>query len=467
VTKWTSTALSVTNKYQSERSRRPFENKTLKTVIKCTSTALSVTESFYFCILNFLNNYMTANTLFYIIIAIIIINFIVDKVLDALNAKHFNDALPKDLQDVYDETEYKKSQNYKATNYKFGIITSTFSIVLTLGFLFFDGFEFVDTIARSYSENPIIIALIFFGIIMIGSDIITTPFSYFSTFVIEEKFGFNKTTIKTFFIDKLKGWLMIAIVGGGIFALIIWFYNSTSQYFWLYAWGLVAVFTIFMNMFYSRLIVPLFNKQTPLEEGTLRDNISAYAKTVGFNLDKIFVLNGSKRSTKANAYFSGFGSEKRVTLYDTLINDLDEEEIVAVLAHEVGHYKKKHIIFNLLSSILLTGLTLYILSLFISNPLLSNALGVEIPSFHIGLIAFGMLYSPISEITGLIMNYFSRVFEYQADDYAKNTFKAEPLITSLKKLSKNSLSNLTPHPAYVFMHYSHPTLLQRIKNLRK
>jgi STE24 endopeptidase len=222
-----------------------------------------------------------------------------------------------------------------------------------------------------------------------------------------------------------------------------------------------------MNMFYSKLIVPLFNKQTPLEAGSLRDNISKYAQTVGFKLDKIFVIDGSKRSTKANAYFSGFGSEKRVTLYDTLINDLEEDEIVAVLAHEVGHYKKKHIIFNLVASILLTGLTLYILSLFISNPLLSNALGVEIPSFHIGLIAFGLLYSPISEITGLIMNLFSRKFEYQADDYAKNTFKAEPLITSLKKLSKNSLSNLTPHPAYVFMHYSHPTLLERIGNLRK
>jgi STE24 endopeptidase len=410
---------------------------------------------------------MTSTTLFYIIIAIIIINFIVDKILDALNAKHFNDELPTDLQDVYDESEYKKSQTYKATNYKFGILTSSFSIVLTLGFLIFDGFEFVDTIARSYSENSILIALIFFGIIMIGSDFITTPFSYYKTFVIEEKFGFNKTTKKTFILDKLKGWLMMAIVGGGILALIIWFYQSTGAYFWLYAWGLVAVFSLFMNMFYSKLIAPLFNKQTPLEAGSLRDKIAAYAETVGFNLNKIFVIDGSKRSTKANAYFSGFGSEKRVTLYDTLINDLEEDEIVAVLAHEVGHYKKKHIIFNLSTSILLTGLTLYILSLFISNPLLSNALGVEIPSFHIGLIAFGLLYSPISEITGLIMNLFSRKFEYQADDYAKNTFKAEPLITSLKKLSKNSLSNLTPHPAYVFMHYSHPTLLERIVNLKK
>ncbi|MCF7561416.1 M48 family metallopeptidase [Sabulilitoribacter multivorans] len=410
---------------------------------------------------------MTSNTLFYIIIAIIIINFIVDKVIDSLNAQHFNDKLPKDLQDVYDEAEYKKSQKYKATNYKFGILTSSFSVVLTLAFLFFDGFEFVDNIARGFSENPIIIALIFFGIIMIGSDILTIPFSYYSTFVIEEKFGFNKTSVQTFFLDKIKGWLMMAIIGGGILALVIWFYQATGKHFWLYAWGLMAIFTLFMNMFYSKLIVPLFNNQSPLETGSLRDKISKYTETVGFKLDKIFVIDGSKRSTKANAYFSGFGSEKRVTLYDTLINDLDEDEIVAVLAHEVGHYKKKHIIFNLFASILLTGLTLYILSLFISNPLLSQALGVETPSFHIGLIAFGLLYAPISEITSLIMNIFSRKFEYQADDYAKSTYKAEPLITSLKKLSKNSLSNLTPHPAYVFMHYSHPTLLERIENLRK
>ncbi|GAL63122.1 M48 family metallopeptidase [Algibacter lectus] len=410
---------------------------------------------------------MTANTLFYIIFALIIINFIIEKVLDALNAKHFNDALPEDLQDVYDAEEYKKSQQYKATNYKFSLLTSTFTVMLTLGFLWFDGFEFIDNIARSYSENPIIIALIFFGIITIGSDILNTPFSYYSTFVIEEKFGFNKTTKSTFFLDKLKGWLMMAIVGGGILAIIIWFYQVTGNNFWLYAWGLVAIFSLFINMFYSKLIVPLFNKQTPLEAGSLRDSISKYANTVGFKLDKIFVIDGSKRSTKANAYFSGFGSEKRVTLYDTLINDLDEDEIVAVLAHEVGHYKKKHIIFNLATSILLTGFTLFILSLFISNPLLSEALGVQIPSFHIGLVAFGMLYAPISEITGLIMNWFSRKFEYQADDYAKNTYKAEPLITSLKKLSKNSLSNLTPHPAYVFMHYSHPTLQERIGNLRR
>lgn len=410
---------------------------------------------------------MTSQTLFYILIAILIISFLIDTILDALNAKHYNDAIPEELSDVYDAVEYKKSQAYKKTNYRFSILTSTFSLALTLAFFLFDGFAFVDELARQLSTNTILITLIFFGIIMIGSDILTTPFSYYKTFVIEARFGFNKTTKKTFVLDKIKGWLMTIIVGGSILALLTWFYQTTGNSFWLYAWGLITIFTLVMNVFYSKLIVPLFNKQTPLEDGSLRTAISNYAKTVGFSLENIFVIDGSKRSTKANAYFSGFGSEKRVTLYDTLINDLEEEEIVAVLAHEVGHYKRKHIIYNLSISIIITGLTLYILSIFISNPLLSEALGVSIPSFHIGLIAFGILYSPLSEITGLLMNLLSRKFEYQADDYAKNTYNAKPLIGALKKLTKNSLSNLTPHPAYVFMHYSHPTLLERIRNLKK
>lgn len=408
---------------------------------------------------------MTASTLFYIIIAIIIVNFIIDKILDALNAKHFNHAIPNELKDVYDDAEYKKSQAYKLTNYKFGVWSSTFSVALTLAFICFGGFEYVDVLARRFSDNSIVVALVFFGIIMFGSDILSTPFSYYKTFVIEERFGFNKTTIKTFILDKIKGVLMIAVIGGGILTLIIYIFQLTQQYFWLYAWAIITIFSVFMNMFYAKLIVPLFNKQAPLEESSLRHKISEYAQSVGFNLEKIFVIDGSKRSTKANAYFSGFGNEKRVTLYDTLINDLEEEEIVAVLAHEVGHYKRKHIIYNLVASILLTGLTLYVLSIFITNPLLSNALGVSTHSFHVGLVAFGLLYAPISEITGLVMNWLSRKFEYQADDYAKNTYKAQPLITALKKLNKNSLSNLTPHKAYVFVHYSHPTLLQRMRNL--
>jgi STE24 endopeptidase len=410
---------------------------------------------------------MQPSTLFYIFIAILVLKFLVDQILDSLNASHFEDVIPEEVSDVYDPKEYKKSQSYKKTNHRFGIVTSLFSIVLTISFFFLDGFSLVDHFARVYSENSIVITLIFFGIILIGSDLLTTPFSYYKTFVIEQKFGFNKTSKKTFFIDKLKGLLMSILIGGFILALITWFYEFAGAYFWLYAWGLVTLFSLFMNMFYSKIIVPLFNKQTALEEGNLKDAITKYANSVGFTLNNIFVINGSKRSTKANAYFSGFGNQKRITLYDTLINDLTINEIVAVLAHEVGHYKRKHIIFNLIASILLTGLSLFLLSLFIQTPILSKALSVSIPSFHIGLIAFGILYSPISEITGIFMNYMSRKFEYQADNYAKETFASEPLISSLKKLSKNSLSNLTPHFLYVFIHYSHPTLFERIKNLKQ
>lgn len=409
---------------------------------------------------------MNSSFLYFTIIGILSAQFILETILDYLNSKRYQDPVPMELNDVFDSSEYEKSQRYKKTNYKFGLITSTFTFILTLGFLIFGGFEWIDSLARSITDNPIVMALVFFGIIMIGSDLLSTPFSYYQTFVIEEKFGFNKSTKKLFFQDKLKGWLMTVVLGGGILAMVIWFFQWAGSNFWIYTWGVIAIFSIFMNMFYSKLIVPLFNKQTPLEEGSLKQKLEAYAKNVGFELKNIFVIDGSKRSTKANAYFSGFGKQKRVTLYDTLINDLDEDEIVAVLAHEVGHYKKKHIIFNLLTSLVLTGITLFILSIFINNPQVSLAIGVSQPSFHAALIGFGILYSPISEITGLIMNYLSRKFEYEADDFAKDTFAAMPLVTSLKKLSKNSLSNLTPHPAYVFMHYSHPPLIARIRNLK-
>jgi len=410
---------------------------------------------------------MTADVVFYIILGIVCVDFIFDQILDYLNTKKFNDPIPEPLSDVYDEEAYVKSQNYKKDNNKISQLSSWLSFVGIVVFLIFDGFAFVDSTAREFTSNPILVALIFFGIIMLASAIISLPFDYYSTFVIEEKYGFNKMTRTTFWMDKLKGLLLGSIIGGIILSLIIWFFQLFPDTFWIYALILVAVFSIVMNMFYAKLIVPIFNKQTPLEEGSLRDKIEAYAKTVGFKLDNIFVIDGSKRSTKANAYFSGFGSQKRITLYDTLIHDLSEDEIVAVLAHEVGHYKHKHIIYNLTISILLTGITLWLLSIFISSPVLSQALGVEEASFHIGLIAFGLLYSPISTVTGLLMNSLSRRFEYQADNYASRTFSAKDLINALKNLTRKSLSNLTPHSLYVKVNYSHPSLLQRVNNLNK
>lgn len=410
---------------------------------------------------------MTAETLFYIIIGILVSSYLIGLVLDRLNAKRFNDPIPEPLADVYDAAEYAKSQAYKKEKAKFSNLSGFFSLLLTLAFFFFDGFAIVDHWVRTITANPIGVALLFFGVIMLGSSLFSIPFGYYNTFVIEEKFGFNKTSKKTFFLDIIKGGLMAMVIGGGLLALIIWIYLKTQQQFWLYAWLVITVFSVFMNMFYARFIVPIFNKQSPLEDGDLRQKIEGYAKTVGFKLHNIFMIDGSKRSTKANAYFSGFGSEKRITLYDTLINKLEEEEIVAVLAHEVGHYKGKHIITNLIISIVLTGFTLWLFSLFVSQPLVSEALGVSTPSFHIGLVAFGILYTPISAITGFLMGLLSRKHEYEADNYAKETYNGEALIAALKKLSKSSLSNLTPHPLYVALNYSHPTLLQRYMNLVK
>lgn len=347
---------------------------------------------------------MEKNLLFYVILVILIVQYVVHQILEYLNARRFKSQVPTELSDVFDDAEYQKSQKYKQANYRFGLFSDGFSLVLTLGFLVLGGFEWVDQLTRSITDKTIPMALVFFGIITFGSAILGMPFSYYRTFVIEEAYGFNKTTKSLFFIDKIKGGILGALLGGGIMALFILFYEWTGTNFWLYAWGLVGVFILFINLFYSRLIVPIFNKQTPLKEGSLKNAIENYAKNVGFELKNIFVIDGSKRSTKANAYFSGFGKQKRITLFDTLIHDLDEEEIVAVLAHEVGHYKRKHIIFNLVLSLSLTGLTLYILSLFINHPEMSKAIGVSTPSFHATLVGFALLYSPISEITGLAID---------------------------------------------------------------
>ena len=409
---------------------------------------------------------MTATNLYYIILVFLIVSFIVDKILEYLNAKRLTETPPQELGDIYEPNEYRKSQEYSRTNYKFGRLTSTISFCVTLFFLHLGGFEHVDLIAREYGGGSIPTALFFFGVIMFGGELISIPFSYYSTFVIEERFGFNKSTRKVFFTDIVKGWMLSALFGSLILSAIIFLFQYIGQDFWIYAWVLLTFFTIIINRLYSSVIVPLFNKQTPLEDGALKDQISDYAAGVGFDIKDIFVIDGSKRSSKANAYFSGFGRKKRITLYDTLIDDLEVDEIVAVLAHEVGHFKRKHIISNMIISAVITGATFYVFSLFVSIPLLSYALGVSTSSFHVGLIGFGLLYSPMSEIFGLLSNSISRRFEFQADKFVKETFESDALVRGLKKLSKNNLSNLTPHPAYVFARHSHPTLLRRIRNLR-
>lgn len=407
-----------------------------------------------------------AHTIFYIIIGIILFDYCFERILDYLNSTSWSNKLPNSLVGIYNEDEYLKSQNYNRVNDKFDILTSSFSLLIILLMLLFQGFALVDGWVSTITENVIIGALIFFAIIGFASDILSTPFDIYGTFVIEEKFGFNKTTKKLYVLDKLKGWLLSALLGGGIFSLIIWIWTRTGSYFWLIAWGVITAITIFMTMFYSNVIVPLFNKQTPLEDGELKTAIEAFSKKAGFELTNIYVIDGSKRSTKANAYFTGIGPKKRIVLYDTLINDLSTNEIVAVLAHEIGHYKKKHVLVGLLIGLLQTGIMLYIFSLFVSSPVLSQALGVNHPKFHIGMIAFGILYTPFSFILGIGMNVISRKNEYQADAYAAKFGLSNELGAALKKLSVKSLSNLTPHPLYVFFHYSHPTLLQRLMRLK-
>ncbi len=407
------------------------------------------------------------NIVFFVIIGVIIFGFLFEKVLDYLNLKHILPELPAEVSDVFDAEEYKKSQLYKRINTRFSFFSSSFSLLITLIMLFSGSFGLVNELAFSAFDNSIAAALLFFGILMFASDILTTPFTIYDTFVIEERFGFNKTSVKTFISDKLKGWLLGAIIGGGLLALVIWFFQLSGKYFWLLAWIAVGLFTVLMSMFYSQLIVPLFNKQTALEEGSLKNAIREMSAKAGFKLDNVFVIDGSKRSTKANAYFSGLGSKKRIVLYDTLINDLSIPEIVAVLAHEIGHYKKKHSLKGTINGLLQAGLMLFLFSLFINNPALSVALNVDQPNFHISLIAFGILYTPVSMVSGIFSGYVSRRHEYQADRFAAEYSDANALISALKKLSGKNLSNLTPHPAYVFFHYSHPTLLQRIRALSK
>ncbi len=407
-----------------------------------------------------------ATTIFHIIVVIIVLDFLLERLLDYLNSRRWSNDLPAELEGIYDAERYRKSQDYIRTNTRFSVISDSVFFAAMLLMLFFGGFALIDSLAWSFTEHPVLLALIFFGVLALAADILGLPFSVYATFVIEERFGFNRTTVKTYILDKLKGLLIGAVIGGGLLALVVWIHMATAQWFWLIAWGVITVFTLFMTMFYSNIIVPLFNKQVPLAEGELRDAIEAFAAKVGFRLKNIYVIDSSKRSSKANAYFTGLGPKKRVVLYDTLINDHTTEELVAVLAHEIGHYKKKHTTVGVTISILQTGLMLFILSLFINHPVMSEVLGARQTSFHMGLTTFVLLYSPLSLVLGTFTNSLSRRNEYAADRYAGTLYSALALSMALKKLSVNNLSNLRPHPAYVFFYYSHPPLLKRLDALK-
>lgn len=405
------------------------------------------------------------NIIFFLIIIIPVSGYVTERILEYLNTKMWSETLPEKLKNICDEEEYRKTQLYQKDNKRLSFWSSSFNLILILLMICAGGFALIDNVARSLNSNTIFISLLFFGIIGFASDIFNIPFSWYDSFVIEKKYGFNKMTIRTFITDHIKSWFLVLLIGIPVLGLITWFYYKTGPGFWLYAWGLITLFSVFMNLFYSELIVPLFNKQTLLQPGPLREKIEEFALKTGFKLRNIFVIDGSKRSTKSNAYFSGFGPKKRIVLYDTLMKDFSEEQIVAILAHEIGHYKKKHVLINLISSVLITGLMLFLFSLVVNNPLLSKAMGAKVSSFHIGLIVFGILYSPLSLGIGLISNFISRKNEFQADRFVKDNYQPSYLAEALKKLSVKNLSNMMPHPAYVFFHYSHPTLLQRLEKL--
>jgi STE24 endopeptidase len=405
------------------------------------------------------------NFIFYLILIIPVTGYLVERYLDHLNSKMWSATLPEKLIGICDEEEYKRTQFYQKDNDRLSFWSSTFNLSVIILMITTGGFAYADNLARHISAHVVIISLVFFGLIGLASDLINIPFSWYDSFVIEKKYGFNTMTFRTFVTDHIKSWFIALLIGIPVLGLITWFYYKTGPGFWVYAWILITLFSIVMNLFYSELIVPIFNKQKPLEDGPLRDQIEAFASITGFKLRNIYVIDGSKRSTKVNAYFSGFGPKKRIVLYDTLLKELTEEQIVAVLAHEIGHYKKKHVLLSMIASVIMTGIMLLLFSLVVNNPKLSQAMGAGTSSFHIGLIVFGILYSPLSLIIGLFSNYISRRNEFQADKFVKDNYKPEVLAEALKKLSVKNLSNMVPHPSYVFFHYSHPPLLKRLERL--
>ena len=400
-----------------------------------------------------------------IIISIVVVSYAFDQWLDYINLKAQRADIPKEVEAFYEKDKYLKSLAYHKELTHFSFLTSGFSFALSVLMLYFGGFGLVDGWLRPHITNDILLTLSFFGVLMVASDILTIPFQWYSTFVIEEKYGFNKTTVKLFITDKLKGYALGAGIGGTLLTVLLYLIQTIGPNFWIWFSVIAAAFILLVNMFYTTLILPLFNKLTPLPDGELKTAIEAFAKKINFPLDNIFIIDGSKRSKKANAFFSGIGKKKKIVLYDTLISNHTTDELVAVLAHEVGHFKKKHIIWGYILSVIQIVFTLFVLSLMIFNEHVSLALGGAQLAIHLNLLAFGILFSPISGITGLFMHLLSRKNEFEADAYARETFDGKALSNALKKLSVDNLSDLYPHPLYVFFHYSHPPLLKRLAAL--
>jgi len=410
---------------------------------------------------------MTATNIYIIFLVLLAFEFCVSSVLSYLNKKNWKLTLPDEVKEVYNEEEYKKSMKYEQAKYSFWKISTLFSSLIIFLLVWFWIFWKVFDFIANFWFHEIITNLIFLWILLLSQTILNLPFAYYSTFVIEQKFWFNKSTKKLFFIDTIKTFLLGLVIWWIIFALLNYFYILSSSYFWLFAWIFITLFSVFMILFHSSLIVPLYNKQTPLPEWELKEKITSFAKTIGFTITDIFVIDWSKRSTKANAYFSGFWPKKRIVLFDTLIKDLTHEELVAVLAHELGHYKKRHILQMFIFSVIQSWIIFFILGLILANPVFANALGSSWNSFILWILAFSIIFSPVSMILWVLWNILSRKNEYEADEFSAKTYNSEALRNALIKLSKNNLANLTPHKAYEFFYYSHPGILKRLKELKK
>ena len=417
---------------------------------------------------------MTTQFWFFIIISLVVFNYLFSNILDYVNHRNWKDVIPNELKDFYNKKKYKTAKDYALSKNKIGLFSSSISFLFIMTLLLFNGYGFIDQLVSSdilKSFLPFDInssfaqSGLFFLILFLLNSIISIPFSYYNTFIIEEKFSFNKTTKSTFFLDILKSSLLSIFVGGTLLFLALYLFDNLNDGFWLWLWIGLSFLMILINMFYADLIVPIFNKLKPLDDGELRQKIEKYSEEVGYLLKNIYVIDGSKRSTKANAFFSGLGPRKTIALYDTLIEKHTDDELVAVLAHEVGHFKKKHIFSGLIMSIIQIGVMTFFLELCLRLPEISLALGGSEANFHLGLIGFSIIFSPISMLSGILTNYISRKNEFEADAYAKETFNGDDLSLALKKLSVDSLSNIYPHPLYVFFHYSHPPLIQRLRAL--
>ena len=409
---------------------------------------------------------MQYNIVFWVIVAIVVVEFVWDQILTALNRSRMSDHLPPELVGIYEPDEYARQQQYQRANSRLHMVSSSADKLFLLAVLFVGGAGWLDTlIRRTVTPQPVLQAVLFFAAITILTTLISLPFSYYDTFVIEERFGFNKSSRGLFFADTAKSLVLGLVLTSLIVGVVAWLYYLIPGWFWLLAWAVMVFISVGIGYFYSTLIVPLFNKQTPLEEGPLRDRLFKLGEQAGFQIQDIYVMDGSKRSTKANAYFTGFGRRKRIVLYDTLIDDLEPEEIAAVLAHEIGHYKKHHMWLGMALGAAQTGLMMWLMSLFLGNVMMAQALGATLPSFHIGMAAFMLVYAPVSELLAVGESAWSRRHEYQADTFAVRLNLGSQLMSGLKKISAKALSNLTPHPLVVFWEYSHPTLLQRMQNV--